>query len=187
MTHGHPAIERYLKSFESQLKRLGLREHVEIAAEIRNHCAEAQAMNQTPEAVLEALGQPHVLARAYAMELLMTRTHEQSKAARILALTGILAASGVGTLLVVMALGSIAISFIGSGIALIVIGGIEAAGIHFPEVQLAGLDPLIVMAIGPFVAIVGIGAAWALWRYMRFLTRSLRNVLGRNRLVAQGT
>lgn len=140
-------------------------------------------MNQTPEAVLEALGPPRTLARAYAMELLMTRTHEQGKIARILALTGILAASGIGTLLVVMTLGSIAIGFVGSGIALIVIGGIEAAGIHFPQVQLAGLHPLIVMAIGPFVAIVGVGATWALWRYMRFLTRSLRSVLGRSRPV----
>jgi len=183
MTHEHPALARYLKSFEAELKRHGLRDHGEIVAEIRNHCAEALAMNQTPDAVLEALGQPHILARAYAMELLMTRTPQQSRLARIVTLTSILAASGVGTLLVVMALGSIAVGFIGSGIALIVIGAIEAAGIHIPHVQLAGLHPLVVAAIGPFVAIVGVGAAWALWRYMRFLTRSLKGVITRTRLV----
>lgn len=182
MTQQHPSIERYLTAFASELKRLDVGDHAEIVGEIRNHCAEALAAGQSPDIVLETLGPPHALARAYAMELLMTQSDGQSRIGRLLTIVGILAASSIGSLLVVMALGSIAVGFVGSGIVLVGIGALEAAGVHLPQVQLAGLHPLIVMAIGPFVALIGVGAARTLWRYLRWLTRSLQDVLGRNRL-----
>lgn len=182
MTQDHPTIARYMVVFAAELKRLGVADHDEIVAEIRSHCAEAQAAGQTADAVLETLGSPHALARAYAMELLMTQNTQQSRVGRVFAVIGILAASGIGSLLVVMALGSIAVAFFGSGLTLLAIGALEVGGVHLPEVRLAGLNPLVVLALGPFVTLIGIVAAIGLWRYLRWLTRSLRTVLGRNRM-----
>ena len=92
---------------------------------------------------------------------------------------GILAASGAVSFIVVSALGSIAIGLFGSGLGVLVIGLIEALGVHLPGVQLAGLSPLLVAALGPVLMLVGLLAGWGLWLYVRALIGMLQRALPR--------
>lgn len=177
MSDANPAIERYMTRFEAALQRFDLPEWREIGADLRSHIAEALDFGKPLDEVLQALGPADVLARAYAVELQLNPRENRGRIAQIVGVLGILAASGIATFIVVTALGSIAVAFVGSGMTLIAIGGLEAAGVHLPNVQLAGLHPLAVVAMGPVFLAIGFGAGWALWAYARALTRMLRNTL----------
>ena len=137
--------------------------------------------------LLRALGGPRYLARAYAVELLFDAPRERAgKVWRILHMIGVLAAGSLVTMVLVIVLGSIGLTFAFGGLLLLVIGAIEAAGIHLPHVSMGGLSPLAVMAMGPFMFAVGY-AAWAgLWSYCRYLSRSLRGMLPRRSTSAVG-
>jgi uncharacterized membrane protein len=181
MSEANPVIERYMTSFEDNLQNYRLREWKDIAADLRSHIAEALEYGKPLDEVLQSLGPADVLARAYAVELKMNQPADTRGKAigRFLSVIGILAASGAVSFIVVAALGSITMGLVGSGLALIVIGAIEAVGVHLPNVQLAGVHPLIVVALGPIVMFVGLLAAWGLWLYIRALINVLRRALPR--------
>jgi hypothetical protein len=181
MNQQNPLIERYITSFAAALQRHDLLEWKEIAGDVRSHISEALQYGKPLEDVLKALGPADALARAYAVELQMNpRSGASSVVGRFLAVFGILAASGLVTFIVLGVLGSIAVAFIGSGVAVVIIGAIEAMGVHLPHVQLAGMHPLAVaFGIGPVVILIGVLAAWALWLYMRALVNMLRKTLPR--------
>jgi uncharacterized membrane protein len=181
MSEANPVIERYMTSFEDSLQVYRLREWKEIAADLRSHIAEALEYGKPLDEVLQSLGPADVLARAYAVELKMNQPADTRGKAigRFLSVIGILAASGAVSFIVVAALGSIAMGLVGSGLGLIVIGAIEALGVHLPNVQLAGIHPLLVVALGPIVMLVGLVAAWGLWLYVRELISVLQRALPR--------
>lgn len=181
MSEQNPVIERYMGNFQAGLQAYGLREWKEIAADLRNHIAEALEYGKPLDEVLKALGPADVLARAYAVELKMNeRADTRSKIiGRVLGVIGIIAASSVVSFIVVSALGSIAMVLVPSGLLVLVIGFVELLGVHFPGVQLAGLHPLIVVALGPLFMFVGVVAGWLLWLYLRALINMLRRSLPR--------
>lgn len=181
MNEANPAIERYMTRFENSMQNYRLREWKEIAGDLRSHIAEALEYGKALDEVLQALGPADVLARAYAIELKMNQPSDTRGKAigRFLSVIGVLAASGVVSFLVVTALGSIALGFLGSGLAMIAIGVLEAVGVHLPSVQLAGIHPLIVAALGPIIMLVGILAAWGLWAYVRATIRMLQRAVPR--------
>lgn len=178
--HQNPLIERYMQSFEAALRRYDLSEEKEIAADLRSHIDEALAYGKPLDDVLQALGPADALARAYAVELKLNPRESSGKAVgRVLSVIGILAASGVVSFIVVSGLGSIAVGLFGSGFGMLIIGVIEAMGIHLPGVQLAGVDPLFVVALGPVIMLIGLAAGWALWLYVRALIGMLQKALPR--------
>jgi uncharacterized membrane protein len=180
MSEHNPLIERYMSSFEAALQKYDLREWKEIATDVRSHIAEALEYGKPLDDVLEALGPADVLARAYAVELKLNPRAGPSQAlGRVLSVIGILAASGVVSFIVVAGLGSIAVGLFGSGFGMLIIGIIEAMGIHLPGVQLAGLNPLFVVALSPVIMFVGLAAGWALWLYVRALINMLHKALPR--------
>jgi anti-sigma factor RsiW len=180
MTEHNPLIERYMQSFEAALQRHELPEWKEISADLRNHIAEA--LHYKPlDQVLEALGPAEVLARAYAVELRINPPADRPRSVvvRYLSVIGILAASSAASFIVVSALGSIAVGLFGSGLAVLIIGVVEALGVHLPGVQLAGVHPLFVVALGPILMLIGFLAGWALWIYVRALIGMLMRMLPR--------
>jgi uncharacterized membrane protein len=179
MSEPNPVIERYMSSFESALQRHDLAEWREIGADLRSHIAEAQSYGKPLDEVLQALGPADALARAYAVELKINPDRRRSVIGGYLSVIGILAASGVVSFIVVSGLGSIAIGLFGSGLGMLVIGAIEAVGVRLPGVQLAGIHPLFVAALGPVVMLIGLAAAWALWLYVRALIGVLLRTLPR--------
>jgi uncharacterized membrane protein len=178
MTEHNPLIERYVSRFEDALQQYKLPEWREIAADLRSHIAEALDYGKPVDEVLQALGPADVLARAYAVELkLNPRTG--GAIGRIFSVIAILAASGAVSFIVVSGLGSIAIGLFGSGLGMLIIGAIEATGVHLPGVQLAGAPPLLIAALGPVIMLIGLAAAWGLWLYVRALIDMLRKALPR--------
>jgi uncharacterized membrane protein len=179
MSDQNPVIERYMSSFEAALQRHELREWKEIGADLRSHIAEAQGYGKPLDEVLDALGPADTLARAYAVELKINPERRRSVIGGYLSVIGILAASGVVSFIVVAGLGSIAIGLFGSGLGMLVIGAVEAVGVHLPGVQLAGIHPLIVAALGPVIMLLGLAAGWGLWLYVSALIGMLLRTLPR--------
>lgn len=181
MTDEHPVLQRYMETFAASLKSFDCADSAEIERDLRGHIAEAQSMGKPLDAVLQSIGSADALARAYAVELELNPRGARFRRTigGILRVVGILTAASVVSLLVVGALGSIAVGLTGSGLVLIVIGALEAAGVHLPEVQLAGLSPWVVIAMGPAFAAIGVGAFAGLWMYMRALAQVLRRSLPR--------
>ncbi len=181
MSEQNPAIGLYMASFESSLQQYGLLEWREIAFDLRSHIAEALDYGKPLDAVLEGLGAADVLARAYAIELKMNpRPDRRGRLiGRILSVLGIISASGIVSFIVVTGLGSIAVGLFGSGLGMLIIGAIEAMGIHLPGVQLAGIHPLFIVVLGPVVMLVGLVAGGGVWLYVRALINALRRALPR--------
>lgn len=179
MSTENPLIERYMARFEAALRQHKLPEWADIASDLRSHIAEARSYGKTVGAVLEALGPAEALARAYAIELLMhpPRDARGKAIARLFKIVSILIGGGFVSLIVATTLGSIGVSFVASGFIFFVVGGLEATGVHLPHVQMAGLPPLGVMAIGPVMFAIGCAACWGLWLYARFIARALRRAL----------
>lgn len=174
----HPAIRAYMARLEPALRKHGLTEANDIANDVRSHIDEAVGYGKSVEAVIAALGPPETLARAYAAELLIEKPRTGGGGVgRFLQLAALIAAGGILTFVVVVTLGSLGLGFGFSGLTMIVIGAIEAAGIHLPNVQMAGVPPLVVAALG----LVFLALAWAafagLGRYTRFIAGVWRGAL----------
>jgi hypothetical protein len=130
--------------------------------------------------VLRSLGPAETLARAYVVELLMNpRTQRLKAAVRFLKLAGIVVAGGFATLFVVTMLGSIGITFTASGLVVFGLGLLETSGIHLPGVQLSGIPPAWVIAMGPPLTAIGLVAMVLLRTYIRFVARTMRKTLPR--------
>jgi uncharacterized membrane protein len=181
MSEANPLIERYLASFAAALERCGVPERAEIVLDVRSHIAEALQYGKPLGDVLKTLGPADGLARAYAVELMMHAPADRRVrvVGRFFSLVGLLAAGSLVTLIVVGMLGSVGVGFIGSGLAIIVIGGLEAAGVHLPYVQMGPLSPFSAILLGFAIAAVGWAASWTLWLYLRFLARAVRRALPR--------
>lgn len=181
MTYEHPVVERYLAHFDTSIRELEFPDRQEVVEEIRNHIAEARAAGKPLDAVVEALGPADALARAYAIELLLNapRGGRFDTVGRFLKVAGIVAAAGLATLVVAGTLGAIGVTLVASGILIAAIGVMEAAGVHLPGVQTAGLAPFWIIAIGLVMLPVGALALVGFRLYIRALVRTLKRVLPR--------
>jgi uncharacterized membrane protein len=167
------SIDAYLKRFEAALGRFGVPHIRDIGADVRSHILEALDYGKSLDVTLRALGAPEALARSYAIELLSNRPAKASPWMRALQLTGLLAATSAVSAVVVLLLGSIGVTFIGSAFLLLSVGLLETAGIHLPNVQTADLSPWIFVALAPVFFLIGWGCCVLLMRYLRAVARGL--------------
>ena len=181
MVQQHPLVERYLMSFVDALGRLDCPERQEIVDEIRNHIAEARSAGKPLDGILEALGPADVLALGYAVELLLNpRPDRRIRAfSHFAKVAGLVAASGLTTLLVVAGLGSVAIGFGLSGLVMFAIGTLEAADIHLSGVEMNGISPIWAIMLGPVLVAIGFAGLVGVRSYIRFLVHTFRRVLPR--------
>jgi uncharacterized membrane protein len=163
-----------MTQFADAMKEFDFPELEEVANEIRNHIAEARAAGRPLDAVLESLGPADMLARTYAAELLLNRSSSGrfQSVGSFLRVTSLVAVVSLVSLAVVGVLGSMGVGFIASGLTIITIGALEQAGIHLSGVQMAGVSPLVAMALGVAVLVVGGGAWIGLRLYVRLVIRS---------------
>ncbi len=167
----------YLAAFETQLRRLGLSDAADIAADVRSHIDEALGYGRSLESVLETLGSPEALARAYAVELLMQPPRTPSNLMRWPRLIALIAFGGVLTLIIVLFLGSVCLGLGMSGLLAIAFGVFEVAGVHSPFVHLDGHSPWWLLVLGPAALAVGLVAGWALKVYVRFAARQITRAI----------
>lgn len=173
---------RYLNAFESALRRYGVPDWRDIAAELRAHIAESEAGGRTFLQQSAGLGAPDALARAYAAELLMHPPHDVRIAAvaRFLKLAGLVAGGGFISLIVIVTLGGLALSMALAGVVCIGGGAIEAAGIHPSWLSTGNLAPWEVIALGPLMLAIAWGLFWCLAIYLRAAGRTLKRALPTN-------
>jgi hypothetical protein len=176
MTQEHPVVKRYLMHFDHAMEEFDFPGREEVTHEIRNHIAEARTAGKDLDAVLQSLGSADVLARAYAVELLLNRrtSRRVQRLGGSLKLAGLVGATSFATFVIVTILGTTGIVFLPSGVALIVIGMLEQGGIHLRGVQMNGMAPAWAMMLGIFVWVVGILALFGLRLYVRFVIRTLK-------------
>ena len=179
MTPSHPVVERYIERFAASLATFDCAEAPEIVRDLRGHIGEAVELGKPLDDVLAAIGPADTLARAYAVELELNPRGARARQGfgRALKVTGIVAAASIVSLIVVSALGSIGLSFVFAGVVAIVVGALEAAGVHLPFVQTGGLSPWVFVATGPVMLALGAAALAGLSAYVRALTRTLRATL----------
>lgn len=184
MTQEHPIVERYLARLRDGLKSMTPADQEEVLRDIRSHIAEATASGTTLESVLNSLGPAEALARAYAVELVLNPAPGRppvSSFQRFVTLTGILALSSIPTLIIVVTLGAIGVAFVTSGFAVSAAGIVDALGISLPFVDGPASDvhPAVAIAIGPILFVLGLFAMLGLWKYLRWLARSISDALPR--------
>jgi len=178
------AIAAYALAFERAAKRLKITEAADIAADVRQHIAEARAAGEPWEKVRAKLGTPEALARAYAVELMFGAETEGPDAKRrggglrLWTLFGLATGGGLLTLIVTTTLGSIAFAFALSTIILIGVGIPLTFGATMPSyVHWSGAPPWVAVAIAPFMGLI----AWAAFRglvgYLKWFAGSLRRAL----------
>jgi uncharacterized membrane protein len=182
MSREHPLIAQYMSRFESALRRYGLPDWQGIAADLRSHIAEAESYGKPLASVLEAIGPADPLARAYAVELLLEHPPQNARAksiGRFIKIAGLVLAGSFISFVVVTVLASFGLSFLLSGVVLLAVGALEAAGVPLAHVSTGGLAPIAIIAMGPIMLALGWGACWLLWRYVRAAAQALRKVLPR--------
>ena len=182
MTGDHPLVERYLSRLEQGLKLMAPTDREEVVRDIRSHIAEATASGTALESVLNTLGPAEALARAYAVELVLNPSPGRppmSPFQRFFTLAGILALTSIPTLVIVVTLGAVGISFIVSGLAVLAAGIVDAAGITLPFLDGPASDvhPAIAIAIGPLLFAAGVASLWGLSKYLRWLARTVSGAL----------
>ena len=182
MTQEHPLVERYLSRLQDGLTMMLPADRDEVVRDIRSHIAEATAAGTPLESVLTTLGPAEVLARAYAVELVLNPgpgRPPMSGFQRFFALAGILALTSIPTLVIVVTLGAIGISFIFSGFAVLAAGIIDALGISLPFIDdpVSDVHPALAIAIGPVLVVLGAAALMGLSKYLRWLARTVSSAL----------
>jgi uncharacterized membrane protein len=173
-------VDRYLARLADGLSSLPPDDRREIVQEIRHHIADAVAAGKPLDAVLEALGSAETLARAYAVDSLLHPKQPQRVPAleRFFKIIGLIAIGGIPTIVIMAVLGSIGISFVASGVAVFIVGLLEATHIHLPGVSM-DVPPIFAIVGGPVLFVLGIVAVIGLVAYTRFLFRTIRRVLPR--------
>jgi uncharacterized membrane protein len=184
MTQEHPLVERYLQRLQDGLNLMTPADREEVVRDIRSHIAEATAAGSTIDSVLTTLGPADVLARAYAVELLLNPAPGRpplSGFQRFFALAGILALTSIPTLVVVVTLGAVGLSFVASGLAVFGAGIVDTVGIGLPFVDGPASDvhPAIAVAIGPILCVLGAAALWGLWKYLQWLGLTISKAIPR--------
>ena len=180
MNEGHPVVDRYLARLAEGLNSLAPDDRQEIVQEIRHHITDAVAAGKPLDAVLESLGSAEALARAYAVDSLLhpKQTRRMPAFERVFKILGLIALGGIPTIVILAVLGSIGISFVASGVAVFIVGLLEATHVHLPGVRME-VPPIFAIVGGPVLFVLGITAIVGLVAYIRFVFRTIRRVLPR--------
>ena len=178
----HPLVARYLSRLEEGLALMPPADREEVVRDIRSHIAEATAAGTSLDSVLTTLGPAEVLARAYAVELVLNPAPGRppmSPFQRFFALAGILAMTSIPTLVIVVTLGAVGVSFITSGLAVTAAGIIDLLGISVPFIDdpVSDVHPAVAIAIGPILFVLGVAALAGLSKYLRWLARTVSKAL----------
>ncbi len=180
MTSDHPLAARYLAKLDAALRGLDAGERQEVVAELEAHISESVAGGKPIDDVLLALGPADQLARAYKVELLLNPKPEapRRRADRWLRIFGLVAIGSLPTLVIVVVLASVGLSFSVAGLAVFAAGILDASG-QLPWWIHSDVEPWVAMALGPMMSAIGILSMIGLVVYIRFVARVVRTVLPR--------
>lgn len=156
-------LEKYLNTIDRHLKPLPVSERVDIVKEIKSSIIEMENENLSPEQILERLGNPKDLAKAYLGDLLTKREGFGWK--KFLTICAFYSLVGFSGVVIIPCLAIIAPTFMVCGILSPILGAIKMVDYLFhlgiPYVQHIGivLNGVIELnPVGEFVGTLLIGA-----------------------------
>lgn len=179
MTTELPLVNRYLDALNAALTQLAPVERREVVAEIRQHITDATDAGKPIDEVLQSLGPVEALARAYQLELLVSPRPNAPKAPRSdrwLRIIGLLAVISLPTLIIVVTLGSIGLSFTLSGMAVFIAALADSAG-TLPSWVTMDVEPWIAIVGSVAMFLIGLLCSWGTIAYLRFVVRVIRRVM----------
>lgn len=184
-------LNDYLEKMEKYLKPIPVSERVDIINEIKSEMLELQNSQMTAEKIIERLGNPKDLAKAYLGDLLAKESSFSWN--RVLVVCAFYSLVGFSGMVVIPCLGIIAPTFIICGIATPILGAIKMIdyllGLHIPYVQNIGIfldgiatfnpivEFLISLIIGVLLYLAGRGAWKLLVLYCKKISKTASVVL----------
>lgn len=117
------SLNDYLEKIEKNLKPLPVSERVDIVKEIKSEILELQGNGKTPEEILERMGNPKELAKAYLGDLIAKSS--SFSWSRMLAICAYYSLAGLSGMIVIPVLVICAPVFIACGIAAPVLGAVK--------------------------------------------------------------
>ena len=117
------SLNDYLEKIEKNLKPLPVSERVDIVKEIKSEILELQGDGKTPEEILERMGNPKELAKAYLGDLIAKSS--SFSWSKMLAICAYYSLAGLSGMIVIPVLVICAPVFIACGIAAPVLGAVK--------------------------------------------------------------
>lgn len=178
-------FEKYLHTVDKCLKPLPTSERVDIIKEIKGSILEMESENLSTEQILERLGKPEELAKAYLGDLLAKESGFSWN--RFLTICAFYSLVGFSGLFVIPVLVIVAPTFIVCGVILALLGVIKSVGsllnLNIPYVQYVSFQsgnaalshiPVFVLSliIGIILFLLGLGAWKLLIAYCKKVSKT---------------
>lgn len=153
-------LDSYLEKIEKYLKPLPVSERIDIVKEIKSEILELQGVGKNADEIVERLGNPKELAKAYLGDLITKDTSFSRN--RVLAIFAYYSLAGLSGLFVIPTLAICAPAFIFVGVVSPILGALKLVdsllGLDIPyasNIGVAGIEsPIIVFVL---CVIIGIG------------------------------
>lgn len=183
------ALNGYLEEMEKYLKPVAVAERVDIIKEIKSEMQELQSEGMSAEKIMERLGDPRDLAKAYLGDLLS----KESKFSwnRVLVVCAFYSLVGFSGMVVIPTLGIIAPVFIVCGFVAPILGAVKVIdylfALNIPYVQNIGIFLGGIVAFHPIAEfiislIVGALICWAgygAWKLLVLYCKKISKTAGK--------
>ena len=175
-------LEEYLEKIGKCLKPLPASERADIVREIKSEMLELQAEGKNAEEVLERLGKPRELAKAYLSDLITEDPSFSGK--RILALCAYYSVAGLSGMFVIPCLLVCAPAFMLCGVAAPVLGVVKMVDtlLHLgipgvPYIGITGVsNPVLVFVLCVVLGAALLLAGYGCWRLLVFYVKGMGRV-----------
>lgn len=182
-----PIVKNYLETLNRCLHKIPEEDRLDIVHEIKSHIAEGIRNGQSETVILEKLGDPRKLAKAYRSEHLMQQSPKRSFS-EILRMIGFYSTTGLLSIILVPILATLACGFGFCTVLVFLAGIIRSFGVTWIQMDIGpGISVPTEWSI-VFALVVGgiIGSiAYISWKYLKvylaFVSNQYRSVLPVNR------
>ena len=165
-------LNDYLEKVEKYLKPLPVSERVDIVKEIKSEMLELQGDSKSPAEIIDRLGDPKELAKAYLGDLIAKDSSFSWN--RVLAICAYYSLASLSGLIVIPVLAVCAPVFALCGIACPVLGGIKlvdsllSLGIPFAgSIGISGIqNPIAVFILCIIIGILLFLIGWGCWKLL---------------------
>ena len=173
------SLNDYLEKIEKNLKPLPVSERVDIVKEIKSEILELQGDGKTPEEILERMGNPKELAKAYLGDLIAKSS--SFSWSRMLAICAYYSLAGLSGMIVIPVLVICAPVFIACGIAAPVLGAVKLIdtllhlGIPYAGcIGISGIEnPAIVFVLSIVMGVALYLAGRGCWKLLVYYIRGV--------------
>ncbi len=178
--------QNYLNTLSDHLRKLPEEERLDAVREIESHIEEGIRNGQSEVVLLEKLGDPRQLARAFRSEHMAHRSNRS--AFDLLAMVGFYCTTGLASIIVVPILATIAYGFGFSAILIFLAGILRTFGVSWIQMDLGPgysvpteWSMVYALIIGGMIGAIAYYSRKYLRIYLKFLSDRYRSALPANR------